>query len=428
MREDGVRTTWISASQRTIPDPNGEKRAEIMAITPDGSKIFFTSCEKLTDNSTAVSNAEDNCISSDQTGTRLQGRDLYSYDVDTGELTDLTVDSNPGDALGAAVQGILGISNDGSDVYFAASGALAPGATPGKCRDGECNLYVSHDGVTTFIARIDRANNWEGSARVTPDGNAMLFGSNQSLTGYDNFSCGNVGALVYGCLEFFRYTLSDEKLLCVTCKPTGTLPSGEASLGDHVGGSFLTSPVGFVPGTRNLSADGSRVFFSSPDALVQGDTNGARDVYEWEEKGAGSCKSESQNGGCIYLISSGTDPEPSGLLSASRDGGHVFFFTEAQLVPTDQDHLYDVYDAGIGAGLAAQHRLAPPTCASTACQANPAPPADQTPASATFRGPGNAKARPKARKCPKGKRKVRSGGKVRCKKASKRHDNHGGAK
>ena len=60
MREGG-RTTWISASQRTTPDPNGEKPAELAAITPDGSKVFFLSCEKLTDDSTAVSTGENTC-------------------------------------------------------------------------------------------------------------------------------------------------------------------------------------------------------------------------------------------------------------------------------------------------------------------------------------------------------------------------------
>ena len=65
--------------------------------------------------------------------------------------------------------------------------------------------------------------------------------------------------------------------------------------------------------TRNLSANGNRVFFESPDAMLPADTNGVIDVYEWEAKGEGSCESESLNGGCLYLISSGSDPERSSL-------------------------------------------------------------------------------------------------------------------
>ncbi len=429
VREDGVRTTWISASQRTVPDPGGEKPAKLLGITPDGSKAFFLSCEKLTDGSTAVSTGENRC--SPEGGEPKQGQDLYSYDVATGELTDLTADSNAGDPLGAAVQLFLGASEDGSYVYFTAEGALAPGASHPECwrfRD-ECNLYVSHDGVTKFIARLIHAEGLE--PKVSADGRTFVFRSAESLTGYDNIgSCDNGGAIA-PCNEFFRYSAPEEELLCVTCLPTGTPPSGGAMSGASVTGFFLrgSGRRGGVP--RNLSADGNRFFFNTVDAMVPGDTNHATDVYEWEAKGEGSCESESQDGGCIYLISSGTDPAGAAFLDASRNGDHAFFFTEQQLVPTDQDHLFDVYDAGVGAGLASQHTLAPPSCSSTACQANPAPPPDPSLASAAYSGAGNVHGAAKGRKCPKGKRKVRSGGKVSCQRARKqhkRHDNRGGSK
>ncbi len=428
MREDGARTTWISASQRTTPDPGGEKPAQLVSITPDGSKAFFLSCEKLTDDSTAVSTGANSCTSG---FTPVEGQDLYSYDVESGELTDLTVDSNAGDPLGAAVKDVLGVSEDGSYVYFFAYGVLASGASSGQCdasiNGDKCNLYVYHDGVTKFIAQMDWGGTGAYQSRVSADGSALLFSSRKSLTGYNSFSSACAG-FNKACFEFFRYSAPEEELLCVSCVPTGISPTGAPSLGSN--GLALGDVVKNGP-SRNLSADGNRFFFESPDALVPGDTNSVGDVYEWEAKGTGSCESESQNGGCLYLISSGTDPEESIFLGASKSGDHVFFFTSQQLVPGDQDFLRDVYDAGVGAGLASQHTLAPPTCSTTACQANPAPPADQTPASATFQGPGNAHSRAKARKCPKGKRKVRSGGKVRCLKAAKqhkRHNNRGGSK
>ena len=100
-------------------------------------------------------------------------------------------------------------------------------------------------------------------------------------------------------------------------------------------------------------------------------------------------------------------------------------------MPADGDDLLDVYDASVGGGLASQHQLTPPTCASTACQANPAPPPDPSTASSAYQGAGNVHKAPAARRCPKGKRKVRRKGKVRCQKASKhhkRHSNRGGSK
>jgi hypothetical protein len=427
MRKDG-RTAWISASQRTTPDPGGEKPAELVGVTPDGSKAFFLSCEKLTDDSTAHSTGASSCTTSSSPPV-IQGQDLYSYDVETGELTDLTVDSNPGDPLGAAVQQVRGISEDGSYVYFTANGAL-DGALPGQCSpagfNGDCSLYVYHGGVTKLIARINNIDVTFGQSRIAADGSAFLFDTNLSLTGYDNTSASCKAKVNGPCKEFFRYSAPSETLTCVSCMPTNTSPTGPANLGTRQ--DFLQDGPASPSPSRNLSADGNRAFFESPDALVPGDTNGLVDIYEWEAKGTGSCISESQNGGCLYLLSGGT--EPSQFLDASKNGDHVFLFTVQQLVPTDKDQLFDVYDVGVGAGLAAQHTLAPPTCSTTACQANPAPPPDPSTASAVFSGPGNARQKPAARRCRKGKRKVRQAGKVRCKahKQHKRHNNRGGAK
>jgi hypothetical protein len=442
VREDGSRTTQVSASQRTTPDPGGVKPATFMAATSDGSEVLFASCEKLTDDSTASSNGEGKCNGIEQ------GQDLYSYDIGSGELTDLTFDSNAGDAKGAAVLGVLGTSEDGSYVYFAANGVLAPGASPGNCVNNNgngqtCNLYVRHNGATTFIARVrlsgldntDEAD-WiplyysqHGTAktsRVSADGRTLLFSSIEDLTGYDNsHGCSNNGAAP--CAELYRYSAPEEELACVSCNPTGAAPSDDAVLGTP-GRIASVEVTKFAFLTRNLSADGKRVFFESKDALLSTDTNGVRDVYEWEAGGAGSCETAA---GCLYLISSGTSPEPSYFADASTNGDHAFFFTGQQLVPGDLDQLVDIYDAAAGGGLASQHSLAPPTCTGVACQANPAPPPDPTLGSAVFSGAGNAHERSAARKCPQGKRRVRRAGKVRCEKAHKqhkRHSNRGGSK
>jgi hypothetical protein len=374
---------------------------------------------------------------------RDTGNDLYRYESASGGLTDLSADSGAEEPKGADVQGFLGASSDGSYVYFVANGVLAPGAPPGKCvltNDTICttDLYVSHAGTTTFVAQLDPQQdelNWNQapnngqikSSRVADDG-ALVFSSKQfvDLSGHDHgSSCSGSGA----CTQFYRYTPSDEGLNCVTCTTTGT-PSREPGLGSATG-IF----AGFAPHTeilpRNLSADGSRFFFETTDPLLPTDTNGVKDVYEWEAKGSGSCETESQDGGCLYLISSGTSPDPSHFADASANGDHVFFFTDQQLVPGDRDGLTDVYDVGAGGGLASQHTLAPPTCSGVACQANPAPPPDQPASSAVFSGPGNAHRPPAARKCPKGKHQVRRAGKARCQKAHKqhkRHSNRGGSK
>jgi hypothetical protein len=96
----------------------------------------------------------------------------------------------------------------------------------------------------------------------------------------------------------------------------------------------------------------------------------------------------------LYLISSGTSPEPSYFADASAGGDDVFLFTLQSLVGQDKDQLVDIYDARVGGGIAAQNPPpAVPPCEGEACKGAVAiPPATQSPGSAGFSGPGNQKA------------------------------------
>lgn len=433
MRENSTRTVQISASLKTNGagpggvDANGHKPAAFLAATPDGATVFFESCEQLTNDSTAVSTAADNtCLTPDQ------GQDLYRYDTATGDLTDLTVDTHAGDAKGAQVQGMLGTSADGSYAYFVANGVLAPGGAPGDCDStgqglvGTCNLYVLHGATTTFIAslgengatpQVSDLQDWQpsttsvGGARVAADGPA-LFSSTMPLTGYDNTGprCDHARKGPGPCEELFRFDPAADggkgALDCVSCSPTGAPALDNADLinTQQVGAGFLNDPG---PGheTRNLSADGSRVFFETPLKLVPADVNGdggcptvyasttgaCQDVYEWEAEGSGSCHSHSQNDGCLYLLSSGTSSEPSFLDDASTSGNDAFIFTYDQLVPQDTDQLSDLYDVRVDGGLASQHQVSRPPCGSDTCQgAASATPTLPLAATVTFVGPGDA--------------------------------------
>jgi hypothetical protein len=353
-----------------------------MAATPDGSKAFYLTA----------------------------GGDLTEFDVDDEQTTDLTP--------GGSVQGVLGVSDDGSYVYFVANGVLASGASPGNCAGvsstrsqtlaGSCGLYVWHDGIVSFIAMLtDYETNYGGdqvsdvydwapsfsngtgvdhskTSRVTPDGRTLLFGSLQRLTSYDNA----------GVNEIYRYDAVHGRLSCVSCDPTGAPPSGSAELAS-IKLSYSSSKEPSIL-TRNLSEGGSRVFFESSDALVPRDINGVQDVYEWEQQGVGSCQGSSESfsvssGGCLYLVSSGRSPDRSFFADASASGDDAFFFTDQPLVGQDQDGLVDVYDAHVGGGLAAQSPPAPPApCEGEGCKpVAGAVPVFGAPVSASFSGTGN---------------------------------------
>ena len=327
-------TLQVSKSQAAVPDPT-EQPAAFAEATPDGRYVFFMSAGRLTDDATATA-----------------GRQLYRYDTVTQELVDLTVDTS-GSESGADVLGVLGMSVDGSHVYFAANGVLAPGATAGSCKNGSgglCSIYAWHDGATTLISRVSSAGssigesdaaNWiptpetppiarEKASRVDPAGKVLLFRSKLPLTGYDN----------NGRDQLYRAELTSggRTLQCVSCNPTGAPAGGDASL--QAFPPKLASPKGQAPVlTHNLSLGGGRIFFDSPEQLVAGDTNGVNDVYEWEANGTGSCRSEDQNGGCLYLLSGGTDPQPSYFADAGANGDDAFFFTYGRLVGQDKDEL-----------------------------------------------------------------------------------------
>jgi hypothetical protein len=158
------------------------------------------------------------------------------------------------------------------------------------------------------------------------------------------------------------------------------------------------------------------LFFNAIDSLVSADSNNNWDVYQYEPTGIGSCTRSSsgnavaQSGdagdACVSLISAGTTEGPSVFLDASASGDDVFFLTPGRLSVLDKDSVNDIYDARVN-GTAAV--LAPPSgCTGEACQPSGQLPNVPTPASEVFQGPEGAL------KCPKGKRKVRRHGKVRC--------------
>jgi hypothetical protein len=386
-------TVRVSAPVEGLPDPGTP--AAFVGAGENGEVAYFLDAGRLTQNASGTG-----------------AFDLYRYQVSSGALTDVTpLTPDAENKHGADVQGVIGMSRDGSTIYFVANGVLADGATPGSCvlgePIGECNLYVANSSGIDFIAKIgvngaaqsfvardllDWAPSFffpggrvlDQAARVSADGQTVLFTSQKQLTTrYANA----------GVPEIYRYHAGT--INCVSCNPTGAAPKGDASLqanpGGYVGPS-LTAPVL----ARNLSPDGNRVFFDSADRLVANDTNGVNDVYEWEAAGTGSCAETWAEGGCIYLISGGNGPQPSYFADADVNGDNAFFLTYQRLVGQDQDEIADAYDARVGGGIPSQNPTSTVPCEGEACAgvAQQAP-KSSSPGSSTFNGPGNKTTKPK---------------------------------
>jgi hypothetical protein len=389
MRVDGSRTISVSASMKTNgtgaegKDGNGPQPKWYVGSATDGSKtttVFFISSEELTNNA--------------NTGSERQGADLYEYDVAAQTLVDVTAGADEG---GAGVIGFAGASTDGSYLYFAATGALAPGATA-----SQPNLYVynARTGAAKFIAPAGGMFVVPGAellgfglifpgftegdgrltSRVTPDGRHLVFLSTQNLTPFDQHNEG----------EVYLYDAEAHGLSCISCNPAGTPPVATA-LSPGFKASNVADPAAGAPMGTGISADGRRVFFTSPDQLTSDAPHptiedvvgeGAEAVqrytyslYQWES-------------GKVYLISGGEPGTGSSyLFTTTPSGNDVFFSTARPLSPADTDGTLDVYDARVHGGFA---QLSPPTCSGAGCQGVPGTPAAfSTPASLTFAGVGN---------------------------------------
>lgn len=413
----GARTVDISATQKTNGsgpeghDPNGPLPAHYWDASANGTLVYFTSPEALTNESTTA------YVSPELFTEQVPPEgDLYQYDVETGKLTDLTVDQHAGEA--GAVAGVLGVSEDGAYVYFAAEGALAPGAEsidPAAFIRG-ANVYVWHDGeirLITTTSAIQQQNldveeyDWAAalisrSSRVSPNGRYLAFTSISDLTGQNTEpatpkACGVENVEIEFtyylerltqdgkyCAEVYVYDAAAGRLTCASCLPDGAPPTGNS----YVPHSINLEPAGgWQTNTeqQRYLFDNGRLFFDTTAGLVSRDTNGREDVYEWEPPGIGGCTGAKP---CISLISGGDSAKESQFVDASAEGDGAFFVTFDRLLASDGDEDEDLYDARIDGGLLAP--VAPP-CQGEACRAaiSPAPSIYGAPTSQTFNGVGN---------------------------------------
>jgi Tol biopolymer transport system component len=407
-------TIEVSASQRSTPDPNGLKMARYWGASVSGALVYFTSKAELTNDAYTDEDSAAN---------------LYQYNLENGQLTDLTVDTEEATG-GAAVKGVVQMSEDGSYVYYVALGALqgphdealrnVEGAEPVA---GEDNMYLYHDGETRFVATLtsgDRSD-WDpvfanasvsagpavNSAVMSASGEYLVFVSEASLTGYDNVQRqpGDCEGRVVpetdlpgteNCREVFLYDATNRVLTCVSCNPSGEQPSGPSGLRQLTTRGFTE----YVP--RNVLDDGT-VFFDSADDLVPEASEARENVYEYEN-------------GHVYPLSDVTGAYESFFLDASANGNDVFFATANDLIPklTGGGDNISIYDARVDGGF-------PPLLVSSGCSGVESckPPESAQPnwseASAVLSGSGNLPPAPvatskpvvlakKTVKCPKEKR------------------------
>lgn len=403
-----------------------------------GDLAWFTTTQPLTDSDTDA------------------GNDLYLARLEGGQVSELiqvsageAAPGHPTPGQGAEVKGVVALSRDGSHIYFVAAGALSaePDPSTGEVAvQGADNLYAydSRTGVVKFVARLcsgpqrsgsvqdaacpsdlteaaggggggasgrrsDQAlwaalNNGTQQVDLTPDGRYLLFKSFGRLTAGDTDSAPDI----------YRYDFQTGDLTRVSFGRNGNDANGNDDAFPAEIGTLNPNPAPEEiagDGSRSISDDGSTVVFETKAPLVSADTNGATDVYEWEEQGHGTCTAP---GGCVSLVSDGVDPHGTqgGVLSAS--GRDITFYSQRGLVPADTDGLGDIYDAREGGGFP---YVPPPKIpcqegSAEACHGESTK-EELHPAYTTenLQSGGNG---PQELKCAKGRHKVTRHGEVRC--------------
>jgi hypothetical protein len=299
-------------------------------------------------------------------------------------------------------EGHFQTSPDGTSVFFGGEKALVPEAV-----QGHGNLYVWHDGEVHLVAgmTLDQAKPQEYMS--SPNGRWFAFGAYTRLTDYDNRSttaCVNFPAgdpkdpdtgKGVACKQIYRYDVENDELVCASCPPDGSPVTGNARMGpENVEGDFNFP--------RAMLDDGT-VIFDTTEPLSAQDSNSNRDVYTFD-------------GSDTTLISGGRNNSRAEFDEASADGSSIFFTTPDQLVGQDEDTVADVYVSRVGGGIAAQNPPPPRgECIRDDCKETPnAGPEVPPGGSEALSGPGNVKPKKAKKRCGKGRHVRKVKGRSRC--------------
>lgn len=364
MRRGTTTTLVSSAAQRTLPTTVGPFDSFFGDATADGRSVFFETASQLTD------------------GDGNASVDVYRYDVPSGQVS---LVSALGTTQSAAAAGTgsyyVSASADGSHVYFASRDDLDPNSAPA----GEAwKLYERVGARTRFIALVPEFSNFVNGAadetttnlcggiatsaggheeaahtisaggcdavatmRATADGSRLIFESAQPLTpdatsglrcvtaSESSFTGGSQtgGIPGQGC-NIYSY---DDATGTITLLSPGTSTFGaflkRLPFPSTLGANDQTAPLNQPLST---SADGSRVFFLSKDALVPGAVSGLQNIYAW-------------SAGALILVSPPNETSDAIYDGNSSDGSQIFFHSRQSLIPGADNHgQFAIYDAQLG--------------------------------------------------------------------------------
>jgi DNA-binding beta-propeller fold protein YncE len=284
----GGQTTAISVSE--IAGDSATQPGVLDGVSRDGRYAIFRS-GRLTDDAPAT-----------------PGSYLYQYDAETGDLRYLAT------VAGMDQGRVIDVADDAQTVYF------NDGANTAVWHRGELGTVVAswHPDITTSGGM---------QAFASPNGRYLVY------RGPDH--------------NVYLYDAETDEGVCASCPPDGSA-GGDGEM-VRAGNRTISNR------TPQVVTDNGMAFFDTAVRLVSSDHNGSRDVYSYQD-------------GQLTLISPGDGNFAAWFADASADGSDVFFTTGQPLVNQDDDQALDLYDARVGGGFPGQSPPAPPApCAKTEC-------------------------------------------------------------
>lgn len=267
---------------------------QLRGMSADGKRVFFQIAENLVPGDT------DDCLPEDPLPNPCP--DVYERSSG-GTTTLLSTGPNSNGLYGAT---FAGASEDGARVFFFTDEPIVASDT-----DQQQDVYERADGSTTLLSTGGTGGNGSFKASFSgssQDGSVVIFSTAEQLVGADTDSSTDL------------YERSGGTTTLVSTGPAG----GNGA---------------FVPSYEHASESGTRVFFTTSEQLVAGDTDSALDIYE-------------RSGGTTTLVSTG----PAGgngsadahFKAVSPGGSKVFFETPERLVASDVDSATDVFERSSG--------------------------------------------------------------------------------
>jgi hypothetical protein len=308
-------------------------RGGAYVVTPDGQHVFFQSPVQLTAGATE---ALVNIYEADSAGNLI----LVSQTTAGGDP------ANPNGYSGGAELGnglhdfANSVSSDGATVFFTSPLQFDPSVPD----DGVTKLFMRRGGVTTVVSASKTATpavspvTYEGAA---VDGSQVFFSTPDPLTGDDQNTVPDV----------YRYTTATGALTRVT--------AGAPGFNDNTTGVDMRNGGGVVA----ISADGSHVYFVTPDQLTAkapaGSSSGPL-LYEWTPAGTTYIATLSPDDVNGYTSTTGSgfffapltyEVQADRPARTAPDGTHLVFESHAALTADDTNNTQDVYEWADSSGL-----------------------------------------------------------------------------